>query len=165
MSDSVYPNYNNSLPDRKRETVRLNSVRILLVEDALENQILIKAMLENAGAEVTIAMNGRVGVDVAMQAVEDGTEFDVILMDMMMPVLDGYRTTKELRSRDYHGPIIAVTANAVFGDREKCLQSGCDDYQSKPIDRIGLFKAIRQQVEPPSPSSSDSRFRQTVLRY
>ena len=162
MSDFEYDNYGNVPHNQKRETVRLDDVTILLVEDALENQILIRAMLENAGAEVTIAPNGRVGVDLAMQAVEQGVAFDVILMDMMMPVLDGYGATEELRSRNYDGPIIAVTANAVFGDREKCLQSGCDDYQPKPIDRIALLKTIREYVECDSAVIADEHCRHSV---
>ncbi|MBM81141.1 MAG: hypothetical protein CMJ78_11185 [Planctomycetaceae bacterium] len=89
-------------------------------------------MLTNAGAETVIARNDRIGVDTAVEASAADKTFDIILMDMMMPVLDGYGATRELRTLGYSGPIIAVTANALCGDREKCLEAGCSGFVAKP---------------------------------
>ncbi len=120
--------------------------RVLLAEDGPDNQRLIAAVLRIAGAEVTIAEDGRAAVDVALLARDTGRPFDVILMDMQMPVLDGYQATQVLRAREYQGLIIALTAHAMAQDREKCLAAGCDDYATKPIDRRQLIAMIQKHV-------------------
>jgi len=118
--------------------------RVLLAEDGPDNQALIAFFLRKAGAEVTIAENGRIAVDLARRAVADHNPFDVILMDMQMPVLDGYEATRQLRARGYRGPIVALTAHAMTGDRDKCVAAGCDDYASKPIDRDHLLALVAE---------------------
>lgn len=125
--------------------------RILLVEDGIDNRRLISLILRKAGAQVEMAENGQVGVEMALATFpgygnrhDDPHEpFDLILMDMQMPILDGYDATRQLRSAGFVKPIIALTAHALPGDREKCLAAGCDDYATKPIHRENLLELLR----------------------
>ncbi len=120
--------------------------RILLVEDGPDNQRLIGFVLGKAGALVALAENGRIGCDMALGALHGGEPFDVILMDMQMPVMDGYAATIHLRSVGYSGPILALTAHAMEGDAAKCLAAGCDAYLTKPIDRVKLIRTIARYL-------------------
>ena len=108
--------------------------RILLAEDNDSIREYMAVRLQRAGAEVATAANGREAVDLALAARDEGRPFDWILMDVQMPVLDGYEATRLLRGEGYRHPIIALTAFAVAGNREECLRFGCDDHVSKPID-------------------------------
>jgi Amt family ammonium transporter len=116
--------------------------RVLVAEDGVDNQRLIRAILAPRVREVVVAENGQVAFEIAMNAVVDGRPFEVILMDMQMPVLDGYQATRRLRMNGYDGPIIALTAHAMEGNRERCLEAGCDDFTTKPIDRRALLDLI-----------------------
>ena len=118
------------------------SGRILLAEDGPDNQRLISFHLRKAGAEVVVAENGRIACDLVRDAEARGEPFSVVLMDMQMPVLDGYQATAELRSTGYRRPIIALTAHAMESDRAKCLAAGCDDFLSKPVSRDGLLQTV-----------------------
>lgn len=129
----------------------LTGCRILLAEDGPDNQRLISFMLKKAGALVTLAENGRLAVDAALTAQARQQPFDVILMDMLMPVMDGYAAASQLRAEHYTGPILALTANAMSSDRDQCLEAGCDDYTTKPIDRRHLLSLIAALVSKPVP--------------
>jgi PAS domain S-box-containing protein len=129
------------------------SGRILLVEDGLDNQRLLSLILRKAGAKVTMVNNGKEALEkiIAEQkkSADDGGQsppFDVILMDMQMPEMDGYEATWRLREMGYTAPIIALTAHAMSHDREKCLKAGCDEYLTKPIDREALFSVISRYI-------------------
>ena len=130
----------------------LASCRVLLAEDGYDNQVLITTFLVKAGAQVKVVENGQLAVEEAHAAHAAGTPYDVILMDMQMPVLDGYSATSKLRMTGYRGPIVAITAHAMAGDRERCEGAGCDDYLSKPIDRAKLTAIVAGFVERNQPS-------------
>ncbi|MCA9120633.1 MAG: response regulator [Planctomycetaceae bacterium] len=130
------------LPNAAQTTNHINSVtglpaRILVVEDGRTNQMLLQAILEEVGAKVSVADNGQIGVDLANR-----DHFDLILMDMQMPVMDGYTATGLLRDKGFDAPIIALTAHAMSGDEAKCRAAGCSHYLSKPIDRDKLLELV-----------------------
>ena len=124
----------------------LKGSRILLAEDGRDNQLLIAHHLRKAGATVEVADNGRAAMQMALHALADGRPFDLILMDMQMPEMDGYSATSALRQKNYRGPIVALTAHAMTGDRDKCISAGCNDYAAKPIDRNRLLALAAQYV-------------------
>ena len=121
----------------------LEGVRVLLAEDGPDNQKLISHFLTKAGAEVCICGNGRIAAETIEGAGPDQLP-DVVLMDMQMPELDGYSATRRLRDAGFTVPVIALTANAMDGDRDRCLEAGCDDYASKPVNRIELIETCRR---------------------
>lgn len=120
------------------------SGRILVAEDAKTNRMLLKLLLENMGFEVNVAEDGQKVIDKAR-----ADSYDLILMDMQMPNVNGYEATRLLRQEGITIPIVAVTANAMIGDDKKCIEAGCDGYLSKPIDRNKLMATIHKclQVE------------------
>ena len=124
----------------------LRNARILLVEDMVVNQLVISTQLRDAGAMVEIAGNGEIGIQKIVQDIDNGLFFDVVLMDMQMPVMDGYEATTCLRQQGYTRPIIAITAHALTGDREKTIEAGCDDYIAKPVDRNVLIDTIKRYL-------------------
>ncbi len=131
-------------PHRTEATPTIKDCRLLLVEDCSDNQQLISFIVKRAGAQIDVRENGQLGVEAALQAQQQGKPYDVVLMDMQMPVLDGYQATATLREKNYHGPIIALTAHAMSHDREKCINAGCNDYLTKPIKRKLLLEIIQE---------------------
>jgi len=132
---------------RKRATagaaaVRLEGARVLLAEDGIDNQRLVRALLRPTAVEIAVVENGAQAVDQALAALDAGRPFDLVLMDMQMPVMDGYEATRRLRAEAYPGPIVALTAHAMSTDRGRCLEAGCDEYVSKPIDRAKLLEVV-----------------------
>jgi len=125
----------------------LDGISILLVEDGIDNQRLIRHVLTKAGAKVEIRENGRLAVD---HLVDEGGAglYQLVLMDMQMPVLDGYGACRELRALGVEIPIIALTAHAMSHDRGLCLEAGCDDFATKPIDRAKLVSMCRRWGRP-----------------
>jgi PAS domain S-box-containing protein len=125
------------------ENVRLSG-RVLLAEDGPDNRVLITFYLRQAGLDVEEVENGKLARDRALAALRRGNPYDLILMDMQMPELDGYGATAALREGGYRHPIVALTAHAMGGDREKCMAAGCDDFAVKPIDHVALMSTLRK---------------------
>jgi len=115
-------------------------VKILLAEDTETNIMVVGDYLESLGYALTIAMNGREALEKAME-----TQPDIILMDIQMPVMDGLEATRQLRADPHFAdvPIIALTALAMNGDRERCLEAGATDYISKPVS----LKKLKEMIE------------------
>ena len=122
------------------------SGRILLAEDVPANQKLISFVLHKNGAAVEVVENGRFAVERALAAQQAGTPFDLILMDIQMPVMDGYTATSALREAGYGGRIVALTAHATGGDRQRCLDSGFDGFAAKPIQKDQLIATCREHL-------------------
>jgi CheY-like chemotaxis protein len=113
--------------------------RVLICEDQPEIRHLLGWLIEEAGGRATLVDSGEAAVDVVQQAADD---FDVVLLDIQMPRLDGYEVARRIRQLGFRKPVIAVTAAAMPTDREKCLQAGCDDYLPKPIEVDKLLSMI-----------------------
>jgi signal transduction histidine kinase/ActR/RegA family two-component response regulator len=117
----------------------LRGARVLLAEDGPDNQRLIGFVLRKAGAALELATTGVQAVEAVVTAERTGNPYQLVLMDMQMPDLDGYGAVGAIRQCGIRTPVIALTAHALAGDREKCLDAGCDDYLTKPIDRTALL--------------------------
>lgn len=116
------------------------TTKILVVEDNDDSAFMLKGRLKRKGFDVTIAVDGQEGVDKAISG-----QPDMILMDIDLPVMDGLEATRRLKNGPQTGsiPIIALTAHAMVGDREKALDAGCDDFDTKPVDMGRLLQKIR----------------------
>ncbi|MBL9122474.1 MAG: response regulator [Planctomycetaceae bacterium] len=130
--------------------------RVLLAEDGRDSQLLISRLLTAAGAALEIVEDGEQALAKIAAAETNQTPFDVVLMDMQMPVLDGSAATRRLRARGCRLPIIALTASAMKGDREQCLALGCSDYLTKPIDRAQLLATVARWTTSASAGSAPS---------
>lgn len=145
-SDSPIPAEDKGESLAANSETKLNC-RILFAEDGPDNQRIISYILKRAGAEVVVAENGQLAVECARTARDEGNPYDAILMDIQMPVLDGFGATALLRGEGFSTPIIALTAHAMASDRQRCLDAGCDDYLSKPIDRRSFLALVAKYVE------------------
>jgi len=141
-STSVVQRATSSAGARSRTFTGPARGRILLAEDGPDNQRLIAHHLRSTGMDVMVVDNGKSAVD----AVEELGSFDIILMDMSMPIMDGYTAVGILRGTGYAGPIIALTAHAMSGDRERCMRAGCTEYLTKPVDRSRLLEICEQYL-------------------
>ncbi len=130
----------------------LTGCRVLIAEDNPTNQLVINRIIQKSEASTVIVDNGLLAIEAAQAAQRDGQAFDVILMDMQMPVMDGYQAARTLRLQGYSGPIIALTAHAMSADREKCLAAGCDEYTTKPINRGQLLDLIHRLCKRRNPA-------------
>lgn len=125
----------------------LADYKILVVDDAKDNRILLQHILKKTGATLDFAMDGQQAIDAVMNALNDNSPFDLILMDMQMPVMDGYFATVKLREQGINVPVIAVTAHALEGDREHCINSGCNEYLTKPINKSLLIETCLELIK------------------
>lgn len=121
--------------------LRLNC-RVLVAEDRPEIRYLLRHFLEEAGGRVIAVADGNAAMEAIQQAEQSGQPMDIVIMDMHMPALDGYETTRRLRAAGFTMPIIALTAAAMTSDRDKCLEAGCNDYLKKPIDYRALVELV-----------------------
>jgi two-component system CheB/CheR fusion protein len=145
----------------------LDGRRVLIVDDRRDMRYLIQTYVEEAGATAASAGDGAAAVDCVRAAEASGTPFDAIVLDMQMPVMDGFRATPALRQAGHGGLIVALTASAMKGDEQRCLAVGCDEYLSKPVDRLRLLYLLargksasgaraRTEAAPDSPRASSA---------
>ena len=128
----------------------LTALKILIVDDAKDNRVLLGHIFRNTGADIEFAHDGMQAIHAVLAANETAEPFALILMDMQMPVLDGYAATARLRAQGVTTPIIALTAHALEGDRDRCLAAGCDDYITKPLNRAQLLSTCTRLTTNPS---------------
>ena len=160
----------------------LRGRRVLIVDDSLDNREVLRFLLQEAGAACETAANGRAGVELAIAAEKARQPFDAILMDMNMPVMDGFEATRALVQACVTSPVIALTAMALSGDEERCRAVGCVDYVGKPIVPSQFYETVARHVRIEAPASepqaarpapggellsiaSHPRFRGLVERY
>ncbi len=120
--------------------------RVLLAEDVPDVYVVLRQILQKMNLEVEIAEDGRLACEMAEKSQAEGRPYDLILMDIQMPKMNGYEATRWLRQHGWQGPIVALTAHALVGDREKCLAAGCDDYIAKPITAKGLRDVLARYL-------------------
>ena len=130
------------LGNKGSEGVKLSG-RVLLTEDNIDNQRLISMYLKKLGADITIANNGKEAIDIV-----NTKEFDLILMDMQMPIMNGIEATVFLRKKGYSKPIVALTANAMKEEVDACYKAGCDDFIQKPIIQHKFMNVISEYLNP-----------------
>jgi CheY-like chemotaxis protein len=141
-AEVIQPAREQTIAPVEHDAVPLRGARVLVVEDGEDNARLATFSLERAGAEVERACHGQEAVDL----VRAGAEFDVILMDIQMPIMDGYEATRLLREEGCTTPIIAATASVLLADRDQCIDAGCDGFLPKPYKRAELVEQCRSMI-------------------
>jgi CheY-like chemotaxis protein len=139
LNESNLDSYRQGLPPMALQEGLLQGVNVLLVEDSPDVRMLIRRFVELSGGTVSEAENGAMGIRLTLEM-----GFDVILMDIQMPVVDGYQAIKQIRERKYKGPVIALTAHAMSDERQRCLAAGFTDYLPKPVAAKDLIAMIRK---------------------
>ncbi|MEK6553601.1 MAG: response regulator, partial [Bdellovibrionota bacterium] len=134
--------------EEENKELVLKGLNVLVVEDSQDNQMLIDIYLQNLGAQINSAYDGREGVESALK-----NSYDVVLMDVQMPQMDGHQAARKLRSLGYTRPIVALTAHAMSEERAKCLDSGFNDFLTKPIQRDLLVDTLARYI----PKNSELR--------
>ena len=119
-------------------------------------------MIEEAGATAATAEDGQEAIHLIRQAMQHGEPYDLIVMDMQMPVMNGYEATRRLRQSGFRAPIVALTAHAMAGDRQKCLDAGCSDYLTKPLDHAEFIGLLASRLHPAAPAT-DARPRRIMV--
>lgn len=119
---------------------------ILLADDGIDNQRLVAFFLERAGYEVHTVNDGLSAVESVNQQIQNGRGYDMILMDMQMPKMDGFEATRQIRQMGYQRPIVALTASSLPADRQTCIDAGCDDYLAKPFDFQPLLDLVAAKL-------------------
>ena len=127
---------------------------MLIVDDASAVQIIVAHMLRGMNVDVDRAETGIQACELAERSRTEGSPYDLILMDIQMPVMSGYEATRRLRQQGWRSPIVAFTAHAMIGDREKCLNAGCDDCLTKPISGTELRELLARHLGPAAAPSS-----------
>ena len=125
----------------------MEQCRILLVDDSIDAQRLFSIFLKKTGAEVILAGNGQEGVNAVEATLQEGKPFDLILMDMQMPVMDGITATKILREQGIDTPIVALTGNALLEEQDRCFAAGFTDFLTKPIQHDTLLSAVAKIMD------------------
>lgn len=130
--------------EQDQHLAMLQNARVLVVDDAKDNRVLLQHFLKRTGARVEFAYDGQQAIHRINESISSSDPYAIVLMDMQMPVLDGYNATMQLRGSGFDAPIVAITAHALDGDREQCLDAGCDDYLSKPVNRKALIETCER---------------------
>lgn len=146
------------------DVTKLNG-RILFAEDGIDNQKLIAFHLRKAGAEVEIAENGLIALQKISESISTGTPYDLLLTDIQMPEMDGYTLASTLRRRGFSIGIIALTAHAMADDRARCLDAGCDDYATKPINKEKLIELCQKWMKRSSEKGTKTSALSTVPNH
>jgi CheY-like chemotaxis protein len=155
VESAISPSHSNSVAAHTIGSgvvhTELRGTKVLVVDDDMRNIFALTALLERSAAEVVHAQSGFA----ALEILEQHRDVSVVLMDIMMPIMDGYETIRAIRSSGHSSrlPIIAVTGKAVGGERQRCLAAGADDYVPKPVNSAQLLAALAPWVSPPVKAS------------